>query len=106
MIVVNLLSAIVFIAFGLMMWTGKYPGLMGGYQDMSKEEQAKWDEKALGKLFGWMFMVQGIAFLIACAPIYYNVYPIASMMASWFIFLVILFGGVIYMYSSPRFKHR
>lgn len=104
MISSNLIVGIIFLALGLIVRTGKANGLIAGYNTMSEEVQANWNEKAMSKFVGWMLIVPSIILLIACIPILLNVFSFIIMCISWGIFVITIIFGVIYLNISPRFK--
>ena len=101
----NLISGILMLAIGLIIQTGKANFLIAGYNTASKEEQDRWDVKAMSKFVGWVLLaLPAIILLIACIPIGLNFFPYAAMHISWILFTVIIIVGVIYLNRSPRFK--
>ena len=106
MITANLFSGVICLIFGLIIQTGKASFLISGYNSMSKEEQTKWDEKALGKFMGWVtLIIPSVFLLVACIPMLLNIFPLAALLTSWIMFGMFCFGGVLYMnLCSYRFK--
>jgi len=103
---INLISGVTLLVLGLIVQTGKANFLIAGYNTASKEEQAKWNVKAMSKFTGWgLLAVPSIILLIACIPISLNFFPLTAMHTSWILFTVIIVSGAIYMNRSPRFKH-
>ena len=104
MISANLFGGIVCLVFGLIVRTGKADFLIAGYNTMSKEEQSKWNAKALSRFIGWLLIISSIILLIGCIPILLNIFPFIAIFISWGIFLISIILGMIYMNSSTRFK--
>ena len=107
MMIANLIGGILILIIGLVIQTGKANFLIAGYNTMSKEEQEKWDSKAMSKFTGWILLVvPAIILLVACIPIYFNFIPNISLIVSWIAFTSIIIAGAIYMNVSSRFKKK
>jgi len=50
---INLISGVTLLVLGLIIQTGKANFLIAGYNTASKEEQGKWNVKAMSKFTGW-----------------------------------------------------
>jgi len=104
--IANISAGVIGLILGLIVQTGKTNFLIAGYNTMHEEERAKWDAKAMSKFVGWVILViPSIVLLIACIPIWLDIFPNIALAGSWIIFMVILIWGVIYMNFSSRFKH-
>ena len=102
----NLIGGILCLIIGLVIQTGKAGFLIAGYNTMSKEDQAKYDIKALSKFVGLVLItIPSIILLLASIPIFLNFYPIAVMAISWGVFMVFILVGLIYLNTGSRFKH-
>jgi uncharacterized protein YqhQ len=106
LIAANFFSGIICLIIGLIIQTGKVNFLIAGYNSLSEEEQAKWDAKAMSKFIGWVILIiPSIILLIACIPIWLDIFPVVALTVSWSLFTLIMVGGVIYMNCSSSFKH-
>lgn len=99
-----------FIAGGLLLFLGimirvfNLSGLIAGYNTASPEKKEKVNERALTRFVGMMLVAGGIVLLIGGLFICLNIAVIIIMPASWVLFVVIIFGGLLYVNLSPRFK--
>jgi len=100
----NLFGGILCLGLGLIIRTGRANFLIAGYNTMSEMEKAKRDGKAIGKYIGWMLIISSLILLLGCIPIFLNVFPNASIILSYSLFIMIIISGVIYMNVSSRFK--
>ena len=102
----NFSSAVICLPLGFIIRTGKVGFLIAGYNTMSKEEQAKWDIKALSRFLGGLLIIMSVVLLAGGIFILLNIFPWIFMIASWSIFTAIIIWGVIYINISQRFKQR
>ena len=100
----NLIGGIICLVLGLIIRTGKANFLIAGFNTMSKEEKAKWNEKAVSKFTSWLLIIPSAILLSGCIPILLDVYAFASMLISYAIFTVVIVVGAIYINTNPRFK--
>ena len=95
---------LLFLLLGLVFSRGKGAFLIAGYNTASREEKAKYDEKALCRCMGkLMFALAGTWAPIALSAL------LGRMWLLWLglgLFLVVCFGGVIYMNTGSRFRKK
>jgi hypothetical protein len=98
----------VFIIFGIMviiaifLLNGKGAFLVAGYNTMSKDKKAKYDEKALCRFVGWLLIAISFSMLLFPAGIYFKITWL-----TYFGIAVILLGtigAVIYANTGNRFQ--
>ena len=93
---------LLFLVLGLVLISGRGAMLIAGYNTMSKEKRAKWDEKALGRFVGWL--------LIAIIPLQLLVLVGEIFAIGWLVgcgvaaTIALLIGGVVYVNTGNRFK--
>ena len=104
MISANLFGGLVCLILGLILRTGKANFLMAGYNTMSKEEQARWDAKAMSGFIGWLLIIPSAVLLLGCIPVWFNFYPQVFLLVTWCVFIAVILAGVFYMNLSSRFK--
>ena len=100
----NLIGGVICLVIGLVLRTGKASSLIAGYNTMSAEEQARWNEVAMSRFVGWMLIIPSILLLVGCVPILFDFYPIIILIITWGIFTAVIIAGVIYLNTSRRFK--
>lgn len=103
-VIVQLIIVAVFIILGIVFFKGKGKFLIAGYNTASREEQDKYDEKALccfmGKL---MFACAGCFVVIALGNV------LEQMALVWLgiiLMILICIGAVIYANTGNRFKRK
>ena len=104
MVSANLFGGLLCLIIGIILRTGKANFLIAGYNTMSKEEQAKWNAKAMSNFIGWLLIIPSIVLLLGCVPIWFNFFPLVFLAVTWIVFTAAILGGVIYMNLSSRFK--
>ncbi|MGE5628056.1 MAG: DUF3784 domain-containing protein [Solirubrobacterales bacterium] len=97
-----ILGIVLFFILGVLFYFGKGTFLLAGYNTMSKEEKAKYDEKALFKFMGKaMFVISFSNFLMWFSNTY-NVYYLSV------IGFILFFGTItfilIYVNTKNRFR--
>lgn len=95
---------LLFLFLGLVFSRGKGAFLIAGYNTASREEKAKYDEKALCRCMGkLMFALAGTWVPVALSAL------LDRMWLLWLglgLFMAVCFGGVIYMNTGNRFQRR
>lgn len=105
MFIANIFGGILILIIGLITQASKSGWMLGGYNTMSKEELSQYDVKAICKFTGWVMLVlPSVILLLACIPIALDFFPEVACYTSWILLTVIIFGGIIYINRSPRFK--
>lgn len=100
--IVNIVSALIFLMIGIIFTQGKGAFLIAGYNTSSKEEKAKYDEKALCKFMGKVMFSFVVCFLImATSDIFNSMIPI---WIGWALFLCITIFALIYSNTGNRFR--
>ncbi len=102
----NVLAGGLLLVFGILVRVFNLSGLIAGYNTSSPEKKAKVNERALTRFVGMMLITAGIVLLIGGLFIGLNIAAIIIMPASWVLFFVIMFGGLLYVNLSPRFKNK
>lgn len=99
--VVTVLITVLFIILGVVFSLGKGAFLIAGYNTSSKEEKAKYDEKALCKFMGKsMFVVAFSNFLLGLSDLIKQ--PIISVIGVIFLLATVIFI-LIYVNTKNRF---
>lgn len=65
---------VLFFVAALFMLKGKGSFLIAGYNSMSKEEKARYDEKALTKFIGRIMLIISFMFLILIIGLFFSIY--------------------------------
>ncbi len=92
-----------FLILGIVLWRGKGAWLIAGYNTSSKEEKAKYDEKALCR-----FVAKLMFFCAFCMALG----AVAPLIGTWLLFpsqalmLIGIIAGVIYLNTGNRFKKK
>lgn len=100
--IIFVIVVIPLIVMAIFFLNGKGAFLIAGYNTASKEEKAKYDEKALCRFVGWLLIVISFSTLLIPAGDYFEM--------EWLIYcgiaLIILssFGAVFYMNIGKRFR--
>lgn len=103
-LVISSFFSLIMIALSVVLLLGKGANLIAGYNTSSKEEKAKYDEKALSKFVGKILLPIGLALpLVTLGGIYDLIWPIFA-----FIFLDIglIVFALIYINSGNRFRKK
>ena len=95
------LIALPFFILAAFLWCGKGSWLIAGYNTSSKDKKDQYDEKALCRFVAKLMLVVA-AFMVALAFINNGFVLIALVV----IFLVFIFGAVIYANTGNRFKKK
>ena len=92
-----------FLVLGILLWKGKGAFLIAGYNTSSKDEKAKYDEKALCRFVAkLMFFCSGCMVCLMLAPL----------VGTWLLWLsqavmfIGIIAGVIYANTGNRFKKK
>lgn len=104
----NMLSLIVFsfvfniplVIFSIVLLTGRGASLLAGFNNMSKAERAKWNQKAVCRFMG-------AALLIFTVLLSVSVFSMGRMWLFWVFFgaaMAEIIGAVVYLNNSRRFK--
>jgi hypothetical protein len=89
------------VAGGIALINGKGAFLIAGYNTMSPEEQARYDEKALGRFVGWLLIAVSACTILLFAGVQSDLsWLTATGGASIFICSA---GALIYMNTGKRF---
>ncbi|MGN0969021.1 MAG: DUF3784 domain-containing protein [Oscillospiraceae bacterium] len=103
-VIVQLIFVAVFVVLGIVFFKGKGAFLIAGYNTSSREERAKYDEKALCRFMGkLMFACAGCFVLSALGNV------LEQMALVWLgiiLMLVICITAVIYANTGNRFKRK
>jgi len=94
--------SVLFVILALFLLNGKGTFLISGYNTLSKEQKAKYDEKALCRFIGWLLIIIALAMLFFPVGLYLDII--------WFaycgigVILISVFGAVIYLNTGNRFR--
>lgn len=91
---------------GILMYGGKAGFLLAGYDTMSREEKAKWDEKRLLRFSGKCIIVLsilpiGMELLILVGLPFGPVYGIG-----WTAYVLLIVWMIVYMNTKKRFRKK
>ena len=100
----NLLGGAMMLFFGFIVRFMKASGLIAGYNTMSKEEKAKYDEEKLTRFVGDLLLINGAILLVPVIISLLIDVPPSFIGISWILFVVVIISGVIYMNTGNRFK--
>lgn len=90
------------VILGVVFLCGKGAFLIAGYNTMSPEEKARWDEKALCKAVGVLMLVCAVFFAVVGLSAVFQNYILLTV--STISFLVVVFAGVVYVNTTKKFK--
>ena len=103
-VIIQLIFVALFVVLGIVFFKGKGSFLIAGYNTASREEQAKYDEKALCLFMGkLMFACAGCFVVIALGNV------LEQMVLVWLgiiLMIVICIAAVIYTNTGNRFKRK
>lgn len=95
---------LILIILGIVFLNGKGSFLIAGYNTMSTQEKAQWDEGALCQATGiLMFLFAGCFSIIGLSILFYN-YILLTV--SILLILVVAFGSIIYINTSKKLKRK
>ena len=95
---------LLFLVLGAVFSRGKGAFLIAGYNTSSKEEKAKYDEKALCRFMGkLMFAMAGCWVPVALSALLDRMWLYYAGIG---LFLAVVFGGVIYANTGNRFRKK
>lgn len=104
MLIVFLSMIVLFLVLGLILSRGKGAFLIAGYNTASKAEKAKYDEKALCRFMGKiMFALAGCQGIMALGILVVGMWLYYVGIG---LFLVVVFGTVIYANTGNRFQKK
>ncbi len=104
MFLVHLGVTVLLVVLGLVFFRGKGAFLIAGYNTASKEEKAKYDEKALCRFMGrLMFAMAGCWALVALGTLLDRLWIYYLGLG---LFLTVIFGGVVYANTGRRFQKK
>ncbi len=104
--IANILGGTVLLILGIVIRVFNISGLIAGYNTAPAAERAKYDETALTRFVGAMLIVSSVVLLAGgLLPVIAGA-PDSVVGISWFVFLAVVIGGVVYMNTGDRFKHR
>lgn len=91
---------------GILLYGGKAGFLLAGYNTMSREEKAKWDEKRLLRFSGKCIIVLsilpiGMELLILAGLPFGPVYGIG-----WTVYVLLIVWMIVYMNTKKRFRKK
>ena len=91
---------------GILLYGGKAGFLLAGYNTMSREEKAKWDEKRLLRFSGKCIIVLsilplGMELLILAGLPFGSVYGIG-----WTAYVLLIVWMIVYMNTKKRFRKK
>ena len=90
------------LVIALVLFSGRGAMLIAGYNTMSKEKRAKWDEKALARFVGWLLIAVIPCILLTEVGAHYGL--------NWLVgggvvaCVALLVGGAVYVNTGNRFK--
>ncbi len=101
-LVIGFIVAAAFIIWGAVLCTGRGALLIAGYNTMSGDEKAKWDERRLCRSTGKMMIGSGIWVFCLVLLSFFDI--------TWFVlatipvFLLSVIAWVVYINKSPKFR--
>lgn len=105
MIILKFLGTIILWVLALILSTGKANFLIAGYNTSSKEEQEKYDGKALSKYMAKLCFVLGIIMLAVPLSDVLNIGSFNVVFwGSNVAFIVVIIGSIIYMNTGNKFQ--
>ena len=102
--IANFIGGGIIFLFGIALRFGNYSSLLAGYNTMSEEKKKKWNEKAITRFVGNLFIVEAIIVIFGGILVMHNIAPQTIMIMSWSVFGVLHIIGIIYVNKSSRFK--
>lgn len=103
-LIVQLLFALLFCIFGVVLVRGKGAFLIAGYNTSSPQEKAVYNEKALCKAVGTMMFTLAACMVIAGIGTYFMI--AALVWTGYALFLAAIIFGLIYLNTSKRLKRK
>ena len=94
---------LLFLIFGILLWNGKGAFLIAGYNTSSKEEQSKYNEKALCRFVAKLMFFRAVCMLL---------FALAPVVGTWLmwttqaVMLIVIIAAVIYANTGNRFKKK
>jgi undecaprenyl pyrophosphate phosphatase UppP len=103
----NALGGVLLLICGAITRFAKAGYLIAGYNTMSKQEKAKYNEEALTKFVGNMLMVAAATLLLPLvALLFVDDLTTSLFVVSWVLFTVVIIGGLIYANTGNRFRKK
>ena len=99
--VVLCLIALSFLVLAVFLWCGKGSWLIAGYNTSSKNEKSQYDEKALCRFVAKLMLATALFMIILAFA--ENGFVIIALVV---VFLIFIFGAVIYANTGNRFKKK
>ena len=100
--IVHIVVALMFLLLGTVFMRGKGAFLIAGYNTSSKEEKAKYDEKALCRFMGKIMFSFAACFLIMATSDLLNV--MVPLWTGLILFFCVAIFALIYSNTGNRFK--
>ena len=97
-------GVLLFVILGIVFLCGKGSFLIAGYNTMSPQEKATWDEKALCKTIGVLMLI--VAACLTAAGLGSVLHKYVFLTISIILIFVTAIGGVIYISTSKRVKRK
>lgn len=101
-VLVSLVGMLLFLTMSIFLLQGKGALLIAGYNTMSAEEKAKYDEVALCKATGKMMLVITFSMALIFIGEFFQLNWLV--VAGISLMIAIIIGGVIYMYTGNRYE--
>ena len=92
-----------FLVLGVLLWNGKGAFLIAGYNTSSKEEKAKYNEKALCRF------VAKLMFFCALCMVLFAIAPMVGTWLMWLtqaVMLIVIIAAVVYANTGNRFRKK
>ena len=77
---------------------------IAGYNTMSEEEKARYNEKELCRFLGSRLFFYSALMIVTGTIIAFNIYVWAILIASWSVFAIVFIYSLIYLKQNARFK--
>lgn len=93
---------VLFLIMGLVLLSGRGAWLIAGYNTMSPEEKARYDEKALCRSMGWMLLAMAACWGLLCLGLALDIVLLQGL--GMLLFLICTLVGCVYLNRSPRIR--
>ena len=100
--VISLLILAILLVLGCVLLSGRGAWLIAGYNTMSPEEKAKYNEKALCRAMGWMMLALAGAWGLVTAAMLLNLTWL--LWVGNLLFVAVIIVGAVYLNRSDRVK--
>lgn len=91
---------------GMLIRVYNLSGLVAGFNTASPEKKAAYNEKKMTRFIGMSLLSSAAILIIGGILMAMNVAPVASMIASWVIWMATIIGVVLFINLSPQFRKR